>query len=634
MIKFSKKEAKTLAGQSFKLLNRSLGVLFTYVVLFKIISDGLVYPLFNFLLNEALVSVPGNYISNSNIAQMFYHPQVILVLILKLAAFFYLSLLKASSILLVLESYYQQKPVRFFMILPCAAKQISHCRHPRNYLIFIYTSLFLPLIDASYSASLSSQLVIPEFIMDVVDAKTVLALLHLVLILVAVYFYLRYMFVNHYFILRRQSFREAAISSINLNKHKLILYIRTSLVGIVSMIYYYIFPYVLFVLGDSILSLIMEDYTYFDAINNYMISICGTPLIILVTTSCAQLWMVSYLITIFHNEEEKEGKAYPIELPPELLKEKGKIRSLKFFFNFTVIAAALAIYGLTAAMTLVCQEDPTYFNEMIAPTKIIAHKGYSSKAPENTMSAFELAANDDKVDYIEMDIRETKDGVPVVIHNASLSDATAGACKKDIYDVTYDELQTLNACYGFDTGFEDEKVPTLEEVLEKYAATEHLIIEIKMSDKTPDLPAKIVALMEKYNCTDTSMIHSGTYDALTAVKEINPDIQCGYIVAVGTGGYMNLPDADFVSVEHNLATNIMVLEAHMLGKEVYVWTVNNVDTMQEMAQSTVDGVITDYPDDADDYINSGRLTLIDALSNTKNTLFRQPDDDDAAYDDY
>ena len=121
MIKFSKKKAKTLAGQSFKLLNRSLGVLFTYVVLFKIISDGLVYPLFNFLLNEALVSVPGNYISNSNIAQMFYHPQVILVLILKLAAFFYLSLLKASSILLVLESYYQQKPVRFFMILPCAA---------------------------------------------------------------------------------------------------------------------------------------------------------------------------------------------------------------------------------------------------------------------------------------------------------------------------------------------------------------------------------------------------------------------------------------------------------------------------------------------------------------------------------
>ena len=82
----------------------------------------------------------------------------------------------------------------------------------------------------------------------------------------------------------------------------------------------------------------------------------------------------------------------------------------------------------------------------------------------------------------------------------------------------------------------------------------------------------IVALMEKYNCTETSMIHSGDYVALKAVKLCNPDIECGLIQAIVTGNCYDLPYADFLSVEHSFVTEKMIDQLHFRGKKIYVWT--------------------------------------------------------------
>lgn len=189
-----------------------------------------------------------------------------------------------------------------------------------------------------------------------------------------------------------------------------------------------------------------------------------------------------------------------------------------------------------------------------------------------------------------------KDGVPVVLHNETIKAATG--LDGNVYDYTSHELHQIQAPYNSDPAeFRGAYIPTLEEVLATYADTTPILIEIKGYDQDSELSAKIVGLMDKYNCTNTCMIHSQNYQALRAVKKIDDSIQCGLIMAFVAGNCYDLPYVDFFSVEHTFLTQGMVNQLHLRGKRIYVWTVNNTDTASDLRTMAVDGIITDYPDD-------------------------------------
>jgi len=249
---------------------------------------------------------------------------------------------------------------------------------------------------------------------------------------------------------------------------------------------------------------------------------------------------------------------------------------------------------------------------MITNPVIVAHKGYSSKAPENTMDAFELADQTENANLIELDVWSTKDGIPVVVHNESIKAATG--VDAFVYDYTYEELRQMPAPYSMSAeDFPDARIPSLEDVIATYADTTPLLIEIKGYKKDEELPAKIVALMEKYNCIDRSMIHSGDYAALRAVKLCNPNIKCGLIQAIVTGDCYDLPYVDFLSVEHSFVTTQMVNQLHNRGKKIYVWTVNRNDYISKLKALNVDGYITDYPDAIADCLRISHYPLENRL---------------------
>ena len=245
---------------------------------------------------------------------------------------------------------------------------------------------------------------------------------------------------------------------------------------------------------------------------------------------------------------------------------------------------------------------------------IVAHKGYSSQAPENTMDAFSLADRSENVNYIELDVWTSKDGIPVVIHNESIKAATG--IEGNIFDFTYEELQEFPAVYLMTKEkFPDARIPSLEEVIAAYAATTPLLIEIKGYPKDPELPAKVVALMEQYQCTDTSMVQSGDYAVLRAVKLCNPTIRCGLIQAIVTGDCYDLPYVDFLSVEHSFVTSQMIDQLHRRGKQLFVWTVNYEESVSKLLTLGIDGVITDYPDKIADSLNLTGISLEEITNN-------------------
>ena len=223
---------------------------------------------------------------------------------------------------------------------------------------------------------------------------------------------------------------------------------------------------------------------------------------------------------------------------------------------------------------------------------ITAHRGGALMAPENTVSALAYA-NDTLCDYAEIDVQETKDRVLVLLHDNSLK-RTAGL-KENIWNVTYAQVNKLDAGISFHKKFRGEKIPTLEDAINFSKGKLDLNIEIKYNGENKGIAKRVVREIEKNDFADHCVITSMNYDFLKQVKKVNPDIRTGYIMTMTYGSIANVKYADFFSVKHTYVDEDFVAEAHACGKEVHSWTVNYRGDVKRMINCGVDNIITDNP---------------------------------------
>lgn len=599
---------------------KNIGVLFAYALLFDIFQNELYLPFFSRMWSLALRTVKEGYISDHNFMAFFTHPLVLITGILAVASFCVIALWETACLTMILEYAHQGRHVRFFPLFRESFLQILHCLKPKNWMIFIYLLLIQPLIDSDFSESMLSGITIPEFIMDFILARGTLTVLLLAAMLVCLFFFLRYLFLPLIMILERKNFREASQKSILfLRGHYFRTYLKILIASILGTFLLRNVPALMAFGLESLLTRAFHSFHFSGEIARYVFGSTLLPVLEALNDVIIRIFISAMILVVYHLFEVQQDLCSEIKLPEKCVKTSGRIYSFKSllygFYCIIFISGALFF----SILVVRSENNPAIILELVNPIKIAAHKGYSSKAPENTQPAFALAADCDVVDFIELDIRETRDGVPVVIHDDSL--LMPAGVDVQIYDVTFAELQEIPAIYDFDPDqFGQTRIPSLEQVLEQYAGKKDFLIEIKASDRTPELPAKIVALMERYGITETSMIHSGSYPSLKAVKEINPNISCGFIIAVSTGGYADLPYADFFSVEHSYITENMISQIHNRGKQVFLWTVNTENSFSQVRDMDVDMLITDYPEDAYEGIHFYERNLIDRLNAILKTI--------------
>jgi len=598
------------------LLHRSIGVLLSYYLICSLFSQLVIFRLTSMLWSLALKAMPNNYISDSNFKEVFSHPLVIIIALVEAFIFCVVCIWQNTGLLMILESYRQDKPVKLLNILFKSFEQIKHVIKPKNWKIFILVVIILPLTDAQMSSSALSEIMIPEFIYDFILSRTYLALPFVLVSFLLVIFYFRYILVQQSFVLEQKDFRESAGTSIAAGrKNRIYLGISQTIVSLISMAVCVWLPIVLAGVFEVVVNVILKDYTYVSQITRWVMTEPCAETLVLIGSGYVKMYVMAFSLIAFHSICERQGVATDIKLVDGIAKTSGKIRPLKLWIRLSYVLIFTFVVGFTYVVTVFCEDNPEYLSLFTKDIKIAAHKGYSSSAPENTISAFEKAYQADSVDMIELDVRETSDGVPVVIHNENILEATG--VNRSVYDISLKELQELNAAYGFKDEYPDEYIPTLEEVLMEYAGKVDLLIEIKYSDRTPDLPVKIAKMMEKYNITDTSLIHSGYYEAISKVKEYNPGIKCGFIMAFSTGGYYDMENADFFSIEHDFVTDNALDNAHLRGKKIFAWTVNNDTSMKTMKNTDVDMVITDYPDKCNEIILDTSNVFRDAIDNVE-----------------
>ena len=269
--------------------------------------------------------------------------------------------------------------------------------------------------------------------------------------------------------------------------------------------------------------------------------------------------------------------------------QEGPARRRRIAYAVIMVAALVA----DACYLLISFNNNPFENVAIFhETKVMAHRGASTEAPENTIAAFQKAI-DDMADYIELDVQLTNNGEVIVMHDSNAYRTTG--VDANIVNMTYKEVKTLDAGSWFSDEYVGENVPSLKEVLELTQGKIKLNIELKPADNGTALAKNTVRIIEKYNMVNDCVITSFSESALKAVKTYNQEIKVGYILSAAYGDFYDMKNVDFFSVNAAFLSKRTIDAIHNSGKRVYAWTVNNKESIKNLTNKGVDGIITDNP---------------------------------------
>ena len=282
-----------------------------------------------------------------------------------------------------------------------------------------------------------------------------------------------------------------------------------------------------------------------------------------------------------------------------------------------LLALVVSIWLIIYLWPATKRPERAFYREDDPEVLVIAHRGGQGIAPEGTMSAFEKSY-DLGVDVFEYDIHLTKDGHLVAIHDPVVNRTTDGVgC---VNDLTLEEVQSLDAGYYFkdeegEYSYRDQGVyiPTVEEIFQEFPTTRQLI-EIKDTNR-PELYEeaiqKLWRLIQEYKIEENVMV--GSFDH--RINERFEEVTDGKI-PIGAGEdavrafvtkhvpYLNgLAKSSVDSLQlplegegYNLTTDNIIESAKKRNMSVYYWTINDEETMRELINKGVDGIISDYPD--------------------------------------
>jgi glycerophosphoryl diester phosphodiesterase len=227
---------------------------------------------------------------------------------------------------------------------------------------------------------------------------------------------------------------------------------------------------------------------------------------------------------------------------------------------------------------------------------IIAHRGASGHAPENTFAAFERAVQLGAI-FIETDIHLTRDAKFVAIHDATVDRTTNG--HGAVHQFTLAELRDLDAGLWFDRQYSGQRIPSLEEVL-AFSAKHDVVFyfELKYESAWGMHHALASALHGSGNAA-RSIVISFDPPTLLSLRRLDASIMLGLLAeeakpdlvkrAVDCGARQICPRFDLV-------TRQLVDEAHRADLHVVTWTVNEREQMLAAIDLGVDGIMTDLPD--------------------------------------
>ncbi len=234
------------------------------------------------------------------------------------------------------------------------------------------------------------------------------------------------------------------------------------------------------------------------------------------------------------------------------------------------------------------------------PVLNVAHRGASAYAPENTLAAFDLALQMG-ADGVELDVKLTRDGVPIILHDEAVDRTTDGHGL--ITDMMLAEVKRLDAGSWFDPRFRGERIPTLAEALGRVGSRGIVNVELKvLYERIEGLEPAVLAVVEDSGSTDRVLFSSFNPLALREMAALNPRLPRGLLYAANQPVYLRrawlrpLARATALHPKHTMVDARLVRWAHEKGYAVNTWTVDFPPEMKRLVDLGVDMIMTNKPD--------------------------------------
>ncbi len=241
-------------------------------------------------------------------------------------------------------------------------------------------------------------------------------------------------------------------------------------------------------------------------------------------------------------------------------------------------------------------------NRMTPPPLVVAHRGSSGREPENTLRAFRAAIRDG-ADVLECDVRPTRDGEPVLFHDATLERLTGERGR--IEELSLEGVRRLRVQIGPRPRAGGERVPTLEELTRLAARRARLAVEIKIdgagagSRRCANLVLKVVEILCRSGHGDAAII-SFSAEVVDRLQLRERWPTSGLILGTRTGKRtvrqaIERPESLLV-IQKSLVDEIVLRWARLRAKRIWTYAVDSPAELRRLAARGLDGIITNFPD--------------------------------------
>lgn len=563
------------------IIRENIVSLTAFVFLYAVVNAIVTPFAIRMLLVLALRGNGAVYLGPDNLSRIMLSPITLLLVIPAIFVILFPPIFEVSGILHALSMSKIGKKTSLSGMIEAGLYACRRSMAPRNWPIVLFFAVLMPLSGTLSFSSGTLSLAVPEFIRDFISADGVYDKLYKLLHVLLLVAQLSYLFMLNFYSLEEKSFPASCKESrilIKGERIRAVLWLLTA--SFVSFLFA--------VSASAVISeIVIALVTPFIGTNGSLtdsfriISTANTVRSIFVGIVAPVVNLAAVTVLFYEYVEEHKSLIHV---------SKRAFRDTKL--SGRQIAAVLVGVAVFFALTFVTGEFSFITADVSNGTEVVAHRGDSVRAPENTMPAFRMAVLESP-DWIELDVHETADGVIVVSHDDDLSRVSGK--KLFVHDLTYAQTQELDVGSWFSPEFSDVRLARLDEVLAFFRDYDLGVqIEIKPTGFDKNLEENVLRVIADSGIADRCVITSLDLDTLLRVEELNPSVTTVYSMFVAWEHIEVLP-VDAFTIEESNVNQKLVQNIHNAGKRVFAWTANTEDTIQYLYDCGVDGILTDDP---------------------------------------
>jgi len=569
---------------SFTLLKTNFSALVWFEILYKLLATVTLYPLLLYLLDFSVKRAGISYLTNNNLTKFLTNPVSVIITLLIIVIIVAYSLLELVVLTICFELSRNGEKTDVVELFFAGLRKTGRILRPDSFVFFLFILSASAVFNLPFASSLLSMTGVGDYLGNFFHTYHILYIVTAAVMAAVIYLISSSLFSLHYMVLEGSTFSASRKASRNLMKGwyrrealrfalwyalllLCLLLLYTALIISAAYLVRRFFP------AETAPAVFLSVSRVTASFISVVIYIFFVPL------------LLSMISSLFYSQKEQANEQTASNYHTNSLK---KFKKTKDVFLVAILAVSIVLNFNVVYTSL---RNGEFSNiEAVRTASVTAHRGSSAETPENTLSAVRNAA-DEMADFAEIDVRATKDGVVVLLHDESLRRTTGD--RRKIWEVTYEETQALDAGGWLSDQYTNERIPTLEEIIQYANGKIKLNIEIKTSDESPGLVESVVNIIRDNGFEDQCVISTFNYSVLSEIKSLDPDIRTGIIITAAIGNYTHLKNVDFFSMSAISISRAKVEKLHLQGYEVYAWGVYDAGTVSRMLEAGVDNIITD-----------------------------------------